>query len=222
MMNKISAPKNPRDKQEWLLKVNVLRLHPPLDIVGIPSIISQSWFAFGPLLPNPGIPPPFPPTSFKLRLPPWSRIPFLSRLEAGGVYYNSQASTLRCTKTLALPPSLPSSRTAVVRETFIHPLIPPWKPSHRTSTPRRGKGGALAPGSRCSPRAGDQLFHPSRRSRASSGPKCLTFGVVRARARLRGLRLLLVPRGAVRTCPGGNGDGARSPHRPRVRGKIRR
>lgn len=137
------------------------------------------------------------------------------------MYYNSQASTLRCTKTLALPPSSPSSGTAV-REAFIQPLIPPSKPSHRTSTPRRGKSGALAPGSRCSPKAGGQFFHPSRRSRASSGPKCLTFGVVRARARLRGLRLLLVPRGAVRTCPGGNGDGARSPHRPRVRGKIRR
>lgn len=116
------------------------------------------------------------------------------------MYYNSQASTLRYTKTLALPPPSPSSGTAV-REAFIHPS----KPSHRTSTPRRGKGGALAPGSRCSPRAGGQFFHPSRRSRASSGSKCLTFGVVRARARLRGLRLLLVPRGAVRTCPGGNG-----------------
>lgn len=138
------------------------------------------------------------------------------------MYYNSQASTLRCTKTLALPPSSPSSGTAV-REAFIHSLIfPPSKPSHRTSTPRRGKGGALAPGSRCSHRAGGQLFHPSRRSRASSGPKCLTFGVVRARVRPWGLRLLLVSRGAVRTCPGGNGDGARSPHRPRVRGKIRR
>lgn len=41
------------------------------------------------------------------------------------MYYNSQASTLRCTKTLALPPSSPSSGTAVVREAFIHPLIPP-------------------------------------------------------------------------------------------------
>lgn len=66
-MNKISAQKrkkNPRDKQEWLLKVILLRLYPPPapENVRIPSIISHSWFAFSPLLPNPGNPPPFPPT----------------------------------------------------------------------------------------------------------------------------------------------------------------
>lgn len=79
--------------------------------------------------------------SLKLRLPPWSRIPFLSRLEGGGVYYNSQASTLRYTKTLALPPSSPSSGTAV-REAFIHPLISPIKTfaPHQHPTPREGWG----------------------------------------------------------------------------------
>lgn len=84
--------------------------------------------------------------SLKLRLPPWSRIPFLSRLEGGGVYYNSQASTLRYTKTLALPPSSPSSGTAV-REAFIHPLIFPHQNLRTAPAPHAaGRVGRLLPG----------------------------------------------------------------------------
>lgn len=62
------------------------------------------------------------------------------------MYYNSQASTLRYTKTLALPPSSPSSGTAV-REAFIHPLIFPHQNLRTAPAPHAaGRVGRLLPG----------------------------------------------------------------------------
>lgn len=131
-------------------------------------------------------------------------------------------------KHLHFPPSRPSSGIAR-REAFIHPCIHSSKPSYRTAThnaaqgfaPLHGKGGA------CSREQVQQLgcrstFPPVSLFRESALGQMPHLRVVRALARPRGLGLLLVPRGAVRTCPGGNGYGARSPRRPRVRGKIRR
>lgn len=67
-MNKISAQKEKKKSKRqarMAAKSHSFKTTsaPPLpENVGIPSIITQSWFAFSPLLPNPGNPPPFPPT----------------------------------------------------------------------------------------------------------------------------------------------------------------
>lgn len=128
-------------------------------------------------------------------------------------------------KTLALPSTPLNSASASeggIHSFVKHLLGPTTRYRVLGLAPHHGKGGALAPWSRCS---GSGCRASSRSAWVFEGPsgaKCLTFGWCAPEDGRAAWAFLLAPKGAATTCPEGNRYRASSARRRGVRAKIRR